>query len=317
MRRAGQRRAPPAEGALAQMSTWCIVNPVAGGRRTLSRWAQLRDRLRSLGIEFVERHTESPGHAAALAVEAVRDGASTVVAVGGDGTVHEAANGLLSEATATARLAILPTGTGNDFARSIGLPLRAADAVLALVDGRERRVDVGAAGARYFVNVAGVGFDAEVAREVASRKGVGRGPVPYIQGLLKMLARYRNTDVVFTADGVRHRERVLLLAVGNGPRYGGGMMICPGAEVDDGLLDVLVAGDVGKLETLALLPRVFTGRHLANPKVSIFRCRELIVEASERPLTVHADGEIVGTVPMTFRVFPRRLTVWVPRERSG
>lgn len=307
-----------------------ILNPAAAGGRAA--------RLRPAVEAFFREHrpdarllvTEAPGHAATLAAEAARAGARTVVAIGGDGTVHEIVNGLfggdlaggasgLDEgpggpdggAVPAPSLALIPAGTGNDFARTAGIPLAPHAAMQALAAGRDRRVDLGRAGSRYFVNIAGVGFDAEVAAELYRRPKRLPGFLPYVIGAVTMLARYAPTPVEFDLDGVLHQQRVLLLAVGNARYYGGGMMLCPDALLDDGLFDVCVGGDLGKLETLGLLLKVFKGAHVGHPRVAMYRARTVEVR-SPAPLWVHADGEIIGRVPVAFTCLPGALTVKVP-----
>lgn len=301
----------------------CILNPAAGGGRALRLEPSIEAFLRERGLAARITRTEAPGHAADLAAEAAAAGASTLVAVGGDGTVHEVVNGLLggdvgrSPALGQPRerlpeLAVVPAGTGNDFARTLGIPRAADRALPVLADGRSRRVDVGRVGRRYFVNIAGVGFDAEVAADVNRRPKRLPGFLPYVLGVFRILARYQPTPVRFRLDGVAHAGPILLLAVGNARFYGGGMMLCPDASVDDGVFDVCVGGDVGKLETLRLLVKVFKGAHVGHPRVTMYRARTVEVE-SATPLYVHADGEVIGQVPVAFTCLPGALAVRVPR----
>ena len=252
--------------------------------------------------------TEGPGHATDIARRAAARGVERLVVVGGDGTIQEAAAGLLGSGTV---LGLVPAGTGNDFSRTHRIPRDPAAALAIALGTAGRRVDVGLVNERVYVNVAGVGFDAEVAAWTKYRTSVIRGPALYVVGVLRQLLYYRPTDLTFTIDGREETARCLLLAVGNGRYYGGGMMMCPQAEPDDGLLDVVIGGDVTKLETLGLLPKVFVGKHLLHPKVRSLRAQKVAVSGGSH-LTVHADGEPSGKLPADFRCLPGALLIASP-----
>jgi len=299
-------------------SITAIINPIAGGGKGVRLWPVICDLLQREGLEFSMVTSEAPLHAAELAREAVMRGSQLVVAIGGDGTVHEVANGLLlarQEGRGEAALGIIPVGTANDFASALSIPLSAPEATRFLASGHRRAIDAGIVNSRYFIMVAGVGFDAEVVREVNRWRWRASGTIPYLLGVLKTLVGFSPTEVTFTVDGQVHHQQVFLVAVGNSYRYGGGMKICPGAALDDGLLDVVVAGDIGRLETLALLPRAYRGTHISTRKVQVFRAREAAVTGAARSLAVHADGELVGEVPVTFRILPKALQVVAPSTR--
>ncbi|MDR5694869.1 MAG: diacylglycerol kinase family lipid kinase [Armatimonadota bacterium] len=292
-----------------------IVNPIAGGGKGVRLWPTIRDLLHEEGLEFTMVTSEAPLHAIELTLQAVEGGSQLVVAIGGDGTVHEVANGLLrarKEGRGEATLGIIPVGTANDFASALGIPLTVPEATRFLASGHRRDIDAGMVNDRYFVMVAGVGFDAEVVREVNRWRWRASGTIPYLLGVLKTLVGFSPTEVTFVLDGKVHHQRVFLVAIGNSYRYGGGMKICPGAVLDDGLLDVVVAGNIGRLETLALLPRVYLGTHISYRKVQVFRAREVAVTSAARSLAVHADGELVGEIPVTFRILPKTLRVVAP-----
>lgn len=289
-----------------------IVNPVAGHGRSRRVFARLEAVLaRVTGLRWVVWNTRGPGHAVELAQRAGLEGYRRVVAVGGDGTVHEAINGLMSLSAALRhRLAfgVVPAGSGNDFARNVGIPQDPGALAALLASGAAGFVDVGEVGGHYFANVAGVGFDAEVARLANRLPKAVPGPLTYLVSAVSALATYRNASVRIELDGRELRRRVLLVAVGNGAGYGGGMLICPGARMDDGRFRVVVAGDLSRAAVLATLPRVFSGRHLENPLVEAFEARQVHIEA-ERPLAVQADGEVVARTPATLKIVPRALRV--------
>ncbi|MDR7556261.1 MAG: diacylglycerol kinase family lipid kinase [Armatimonadota bacterium] len=288
------------------MRVCAIVNPQAGWGRGARIWPQVRSVLEQAGWSIAATMTERRGHALEVARTARAD---LVVAVGGDGTAHEVVNGLL----ATGRggpLGIVPVGTGCDFARAIGLPRDALAAARALPGCGLRQVDVGRVNDRYFVTIAGVGFDGEVAARVNRWPKLVGGTVMYVAGILTTLATYTPAEVDLEVDGASTRERIFLLAVGNTAWNAGGMWLVPGARPDDGVLDAVVAGPLGRLETLAVLPKVFSGRHVHHAKVRQVRARVIRVRGG--PLAIQADGELVGRLPATFSVVPRALTVLAP-----
>lgn len=289
------------------MRAHAIVNPTARGGRAARVWPRLRPIFQQAGWGLVESATERPGHAVELAAAST---AEVVLAVGGDGTAHEVANGLL-QTRRDAAFGVVPVGVGNDFARAIGLPRNPVAASAALVSARPRPMDVGEVNGRYFLTIAGAGFDGEVARQVNAWPKFFSGTIMYVLGILKMLVAYRPAEVEISTDGQVTRERLFLIAVGNTAWNAGGMWMVPSARPDDGILHAVIAGPLTRLETLAVLPRVFSGGHLKHPKVRQAQAREFRV-TSETPLAVQADGESLGTLPATIRVRPGALRVLVP-----
>jgi YegS/Rv2252/BmrU family lipid kinase len=253
-----------------------------------------------------------------LARQAVASGCRLIVAVGGDGTMHEVVNGMVTEAEIPdgVMLGAVSCGTGSDFARTVGLLQEPLDAARRLLHGEDRRVDLGVihcwrAGeevVEYFPNAAGLGFDGEVALRVNQRSKAGGGTIPYLISLVLTLVTYENKPVVVTLDDRTLTLRSNFVTVANGRYFGGGMHIAPDARPDDGLFDVVIAGDVTKLELLLQVPRVYRGTHLAHPKVDVYRSSTVRVESDER-VVLQADGEYVGEAPATFRLLPGALTV--------
>lgn len=255
--------------------------------------------------------TEQQLHGWEVAQQAAGHGFESVVAVGGEGTVHEVINGLLrSRADHQPTLAVIPGGTANDFARCLGIPLRPELAARLLLNGARRHVDVGRVNDRYYATISGVGFDAEVAKQVNRWPKLVSGTAIYTVAILKMLATYSPVETRVTIDAQVQTLRMFLLAAANTDRYAGGMYMAPHARIDDGRLGIVLAGDLTKAETLAVLPKVFSGDHLKHPKVFHTTAQHVRVE-SDVPLAIHADGETVGTVPATFSVIPRALEVIV------
>jgi YegS/Rv2252/BmrU family lipid kinase len=288
-----------------------IVNPAAGGGRTEDRWARLRERLGRTGFAFDWVSTAARGDATTQARRAVDAGVGLVVAVGGDGTLNEVLNGVVDDGgRARAALGLVPTGRGRDACRNLGVARDADAAVAALARDRERLVDVGvvewSGGRRYFLNAAGAGFDAEVARR-AQLHG-GSGTIPYLLGVLSAVRRHVPAPATVKTDDGVWSGRTLCVVAANAPWYGGGMRIAPGALPTDGLLELVVLGDIRRLELLRWLPTLYPGTHLRNRKIRVHRCRTATVElAAAWP--VHADGELVARTPVTFRVSPRAVTM--------
>lgn len=256
-----------------------------------------------LVIELVQ--TPGPGEAARLARAASEDGATLVIAAGGDGTANEVANGLVGSAT---RLALYPLGAGNDFARSLGYPRGRRELARFIATARERRIDVGEANGRIFVNVAGVGIDGHVAERVrASARVVGRR-LAYPVGALVSIATYRPRPMRVTLDGMVVEGRHLAVVVSNGRHFGGGMTPAPHASLEDGWLDVTRAGDLGRLASIAALARIYRGTHLDGRTIVGARARSVEIEL-ERPEPVELDGEPLRAAHLSIRVRPGALAV--------
>lgn len=274
-----------------------VFNPVAGRGRARAGLEGLVRLLEASGVEHLLHVTTGPGHAAELA--AATAPTDVVVAVGGDGTVHEVVAGLLraegGRRVRSRALALVPLGSGDDFGHALGLPRGdVAAAVARIARGARRQVDLAFVNDAPFVNAFGTGFDAHVAHRLADAPAFLKGPAAYLYALLVSLGAARPAPVEVTLDGeVVFRGRSLLVAAQNGPRTGGSFLFAPDARVDDGLLDVVLAGDVGLAGTLALLPRVMRGRHLSHPLVRLHRGRRLAVSWSA-PRYGHADGESAG-----------------------
>jgi len=265
------------------------------------------------------------GDAARLAYKAIEEGAQVVVAAGGDGTLGEVAGAIL-ESGESVICGVLPMGTGNDFARTLGVwgqPKRALDAVF---EGHTRRVDVGRMEcegvARHFVNVAGSGFDALVAKRInewGKRPALrhARGVGAYLLAVAREMATFRSFDLTLELDGERIETGAVLVAIANAKSYGGGMMVCPHARLDDGLFDVCLIQSVSRTQFLRAFPGVFAGKHISHPRVMMRRCRTIRVE-SKQNIPILADGEIIGhnslgSTAFECHILPRALTVCAPQ----
>ena len=292
------------------------MNPAAENGSTGRRWPELAHRAATLGLNGDALISTRPGELTELAREAAGR-ADLLVAVGGDGTVNEIANGI---AGLDVELAVIPRGTGWDFVRTYGIPRRFDGAVKVALGGRPREVDLGRARYRgwdgaeresWFANIASAGMSGAVAKRTnESSKALG-GKISYLWATLTVFARWRNDEVRVTVDGERRSGRMHDVVVANGRYFGGGMMICPDAEPDDGLLDVLLIGDLSKRDLLLTLPKTYRGRHLPHPKAELLRGKAVEVDAAE-PLPVELDGEQPGTTPVQFDVVPQALRLRVP-----
>ena len=288
------------------MRTLAILNPAAGRHAGARAWQHIQQTVATTR-EWEYVPTRTAGHARELAESAARDGYDHVVAIGGDGTVFEVVNGLAQSAIS---LAIVPVGTANDFATNLGIPRQPAAAANLAATGTARPIDLcrleTAEASAYFVNVAGFGFDADVAWRVNRKPKHFGGTLPYIAGVLETLWRYRSPRMRIRIDGHLVDQAVFLVAVGNCASYGGGMRIVPAARPDDGLLDVCLVQDLSRVEVLKLLPRLYSGRHVGHPNISLFRCSEVTADADVRVLC-QADGELVGGLPARFGILPGAL----------
>lgn len=291
------------------MKTLFIINPVAGGGRGLRTWQAVEQALVRRGLAYEYRFTEGRNAATELAVQARQNGYDTVVGVGGDGTIQEIVNGLIGpNGECPAALGVIPGGTGNDFSKMLGYPRDPEGALNVILDGKVRRFDVGRANGRYFINIAGVGFDAEVAGFLNQRPKRLPGALMYVYGVLAVLLRYRPAPLTIDLGGEVLERRCLLVSVANGPSHAGGMKMCPEARPDDGVLDLCVVGNLSRLQTVTLLPKVFSGRHTRHPEVKLYTARKVRI-TSDEPLYVQADGEIFGRVPVEVEIVPGVLRV--------
>ena len=294
-----------------------IVNPVARGGVTGKRWPHISKLLRDAGLTFDYDFTQGVGHGIELASEAVASGYELVIAVGGDGTVNEVVNGLVDErGRGRATLGIISSGVGSDAARSLGIPQEYAPACRLFSNFKTAAIDLGAVEymmgdekvRRFFINTAGLGFDAAVVKRTHGLIKVIRGTIPYALGFVTVLATYRNKDVVINIDGATQEQRVFSVVVNNGRYFGGGMKIAPDADPCDGFLDALIIGDAGKSEVLLAFLKVYKGTHINHPKLRLCQVKSIEVNTTERML-LHVDGELLGQAPAKFRVHPAALTV--------
>lgn len=281
-----------------------VVNPAAGGGRA----PRVIDRARSAFRDPAEIVVSaSPVDAGEQAFRGAAEGFSPVVAVGGDGTVQQVANGLLRCAEPPP-MAIVPAGSGNDLIRTLRLPRDPETAVRLAWSDVAGPIDVGTCNGRHFLNVAGVGLDTKVAEAVNARLDGSRGRLTYVAEALRELRRYENPELTLRLDGETVVTRSLLVAIGNGRYFAGGMKVCPAADPADGWMDVTIGGDLGRLETLALLPTIFVGQHGRHRKVTFHRVRRVRIEGPAG-MAVQLDGEIAESLPAEIGIHPGALRI--------
>jgi diacylglycerol kinase (ATP) len=292
-----------------------IANPRAGRGKVDAALPQVERVLRDAGLGYRIVRTTHPGHATQAARDALLGGERYLVAVGGDGTVHEVVNGMVQDGQPIAPdavLGVVAAGSGCDFVRSFGLPGDAARAARQLVGDQVRSIDVGtvtcadgdATRARYFVNIAEAGLGGAVVARAAGLKGFGRflGGTRYAAGFWLTLPGFRPAAVQLDADGQAFGWRAFNVVVANCRFYGGGMQISPKSDPGDCVLDVLVMTGP-KSDAFTTLPKVYSGTHLPHRNIAELRAGRILLDA-DRPFPVEADGEMLGTTPASFGIIP-------------
>jgi YegS/Rv2252/BmrU family lipid kinase len=295
-----------------------IVNPAAGGGKSGRLAPAVEQRLRDRGLVVTRLDTRDLDHARLLAAEAVGRG-ETVAALSGDGMVGAIADALRELPAAV--LGVLPGGRGNDLARVLGIPEDAVAACETIAEGIPRKIDLGVVSdatsgerGRAFVGIASVGFDSD-ANRIANEAPAWLGGLVYAYGALGALISWRPArfEIELDPPGERHSFTAYSIGAANSKAYGGGMRAAPDALLDDGLLEVVVCEDVTKLRFLTrILPKVFSGTHVHEPTVRVFRAAEVAISA-DRPFTMYADGDPIGELPVRVRALGGAVTMLTPQ----
>jgi YegS/Rv2252/BmrU family lipid kinase len=302
-------------------SIWfVIVNPNAGNGKGRKDWTRIAGIFEREKIAIVPAFTEKRGHASDLAKNAVAAGYRNVVCVGGDGTLNEVVNGIFSQKICPASevsLALIPVGTGNDWGRMFGIPLVYEGAIKAIKDNKRILHDIGIIKyhqgekqlQRHFINIAGIGFEAMVVMRTNKQKERGRSNTAiYFYNLLSSLISYRKTNAEIVIDGIPLKARIFSLNVGNGRYCGGGMRQTPDALPNDGLLDVTLIREIGRIEIIRSLKILYDGTILSHPKVDGYRAKNISVTSKEL-LLAEADGESLGHTPVEFSIIPSAINI--------
>jgi diacylglycerol kinase (ATP) len=287
-----------------------IANPVSGRGRSLAAARQAEPIMARAGWEVETVFTTCHGDATRLAREAAAGGAEAVFACGGDGTLSQVVAGLLDTPVPAG---VVPAGTGNDFARTLGLPLTSTAAAARLVRGGPAEVDLLDVnhGALWALNILGLGFDARVCERINVRCRFLCGLPAYLIALAQEFASYRPTQVRLESDNGHWEGAALLVAIANATSYGSGMKIAPGARIDDGLLDVVVVRYMPRLAFLRAFPLVLRGAHLGHPAVMHWQAREVTVSTDPASAFL-SDGDLAGQSPVHVQVAPGRANLWLP-----
>jgi len=287
------------------------------------RWPEIARLAAERGLVGDALLSQGPGHLTELAALAAEEGARLLVAVGGDGTVNEIVNGIAG--IENVELAIVHRGTGGDFARTFEIPRKLEDALDTADSGKGRVIDLGRATfhgwagreeTTWFANVASAGMSGAVAKRVNETGKALGGKISYAWSTLAVFARWRNAQLTVRVDEQERTGAMYDVVVANGRFFGGGMKICPEAEPADGLFDVLLIGDVTKLDLIRTLPKTYRGTHLPHPKAELLRGKKVAIDAP-LPLPVELDGEQPGTTPASFEIVPSALRVRVPRQQRS
>ena len=297
-----------------------IVNPTSGRGLGEQSYPLIDAELKQYGLDYEMCRTESQGHATQLAKDAAADGFDVVVAAGGDGTLNEVLNGLMqvgNHREERPALSVIPIGRGNDFCYGVDIPM-GIEAVCQLLAGGEcRQIDVGFVKGgdypqgRYFGNGVGIGFDAVVGFEALKLEKLGGFPSYIVAALKTILLYYQAPMVKIDKNGGSHTQPALMVSVMNGRRLGGGFMMAPEGKMDDGLFDLVIAGQVSRPGILALLPRFMMGTQADHPAITIDRTEKIRVSAIDGTLPAHADGETLSTAgkELEISILPKALRV--------
>ena len=297
-----------------------IVNPNAGNGKGKKDWDRIYNLFNKEGIPVTAAFTESKNQAIRFSSEAIGAGYRKIISVGGDGTLNEVINGVFSQVHCPTReitVGMIPVGTGNDWGRMFGIPLVYEGAVSVIRENRRLLHDIGIITyfsgneqhKRYFINIAGLGFEAMVVQKTNRQKDKGRSSnTIYLFNLLSSLISYKKTKADIIINGTRTNCMIFSVNVGNGRFCGGGMRQTPEAVPDDGLLDITVIRDMGKIEIIRNLKILYDGTILSHPRVDGYRSDNLRIE-SDSLLYAEADGESLGHTPVEFSLLPSAVNV--------
>ena len=288
------------------MSYLFIVNPIAGKGRARKVIPIIKEVMEDNNCNYQIRVTEKAGDGQIFAEKAKSENTfTTIVSVGGDGTLHEIINGMIG---GTQKLGIIPAGTGNDFSRSLDIPLNIKDAVETLVNGKIISIDLGKLSDRYFINFSSIGLDALIAEEANKIKRYFSSTYSYIIGVVKALGKFKSIKAELIIDNKKYSSEIMLVAVCNGAYYGGGMNIAPQAQVSDGQFDICVVKKMPKLKLLFLFPTIFKGKHIKYDEIELYRGKSVQI-FSEGEIYMSADGEAIDNKIAKFEIMHNELKV--------
>jgi YegS/Rv2252/BmrU family lipid kinase len=297
-----------------------IVNPNAGHAKGSKDWGKIESILSRYGLNFRAHFTNARHHATQITIDGIEQGYRKIIIVGGDGTMNEAVNGCFMQTacpTADITLSIITVGTGNDWGRLFGIPFDYEEAIKIIKNGSLHLQDTGIVeyyhGAqkehRYFINIAGLGFDAVVVNRTNIQKDKGRGgKTIYLWNLLRSLLTYKHTEVDVLIDGTPIRNKVFTISLGIGKYSGGGMMQTPNAITDDGLFDITIINKIRKGDVIMSLKMLYDGTIYQHPKIEGYTGKHILID-SDPLIHLEADGESLGHSPIEFNIIPKSINV--------
>jgi len=300
-----------------------VVNPASANRSTGKEWPQYEKLLLDSGFEFETALTKHPGHATELTRQALKIGYKTIMSVGGDGTMNEVVNGFFENKHKIAedsRLVVFSRGTGCDFIKSLGIKNSIENLIAVLTRNQTKQLDVGKVSyvsatdeiiTRYFLNVADIGIGAETANRVNKHSKLMKGFLSFMFAAISTIILYKNKDFeVIIDDEIVLSERMNSVIVANGNYFGGGMKVAPDAKMDDGIFDIIIFGDLSKLDLIRSFPLIYDGKHLSHPKLKCYRGSRIKVNSCGKGL-IEVDGEIPGSDDAEFELLSKALEILV------
>ncbi|MBN2481913.1 MAG: diacylglycerol kinase family lipid kinase [Bacteroidales bacterium] len=297
-----------------------VVNPNAGKGKGLKDWKEIAAYFSKYNIIFEARFTLAARHAIELTVAAIQEGYRKIIVVGGDGTMNEVVNGIFLQRicpTTDIELAMITVGTGNDWGRMFGIPTDYEKAIQVILEHKMHLQDAGMIyyfngtekEKRFFINIAGLGFDAVVAKRTNLQKAKGRsGRALYMMNLLRSLILYRSTNTEVEIDNLKIKNNTFTISIGIGKYSGGGMMQTPEALPDDGLFDITVVKKIGKGDLLLNLKKLYNGSILEHPKIEGYKGKRIVID-SDPLIHIEADGESLGHSPIEFQIIPKAVYI--------
>lgn len=302
---------------------YIIVNPVSANKTTIKEWPGYERALSEAGYIFETGLTEYPGHAAEMAKKALKLGYKTIMSVGGDGTMNEVVNGFFEDGSLineNSRLVVFSRGTGSDLIRTLGIDKNIESLLEVLARDQEKQLDVGhlsffcadgSMSERYFLNVADIGIGAETANRVNKHSKRLSGFISFMLGTLSTVLMYKNINFeVLIDDSMKLNEIMNSVIIANGKYFGGGMMVAPDAVMDDGFFDIIILGNLSKLDIIKSFPLIYKGKHMKHPKLTHYKGRKVEVKSGVKGL-IEVDGEIPGRDDAVFELKPKALKILI------
>lgn len=289
------------------MFLYCIVNVVFKNSLVDKKWKNIEQHLKKISNRIIVKFIKNKNDGTILAKEAVNLNVDAIVCAGGDGTINEVVNGMVDSKIP---LAIIPFGTGNDLCRSLNIPPDPLETVINLAKGRMTSIDLGKVNNHYFANIASVGIDAEIASWVNNNRWA-KSPIIYDLGMVYKLILNKNYHLNIKIDDKEITKDCTLVAVANGNYYGKGQKIAPKAKINDGFFDIVIISSMSRLEIIKNVSLLKEGKHIDNPKVSIYKAKNIIIE-SENIISGQYDGEELKTNKYNFMMTDKSLNIFVP-----